>query len=143
MERAREVGEAGVGPFRGGVGMCVFVRPEISARGARAEWCARVRADGRARAQSRKEINKEKQARGQGIRERCRAEVYLQARVVLMRCLCCHLSFKRLRKPQALNIRTRSRSNTFRLRAFPAIIPNCLSDIPSLQRNALRGFLAI
>ena len=118
--------------------MCVFVRPEISVRGARAEWCARVRADVRARAQSRKEINK-KQARNQGIRERCRAEVYVQARVVLMLCLCCHLSVKRLRKPQALNKRTRSRSNTFTLRAFPAIIPSCLSDMPSLQRNGLRG----
>jgi len=121
--------------------MCVFVRPEISVRGARAEWCARVRADGRARAQSRKEIKQ--QARNQGIRERCRAEVYVQARVVLMRCLRCHLSVKRLRKPQALNKRTRSRSSTFTLRAFPAIIPSCLSDMPSLQRNTLRGFLAI
>ena len=110
-------------------------------RGARAEWCARVRADGRARAQSRKDLTK--QACNKGIRERCRAEVYVQARVVLMRRLCCHLSFKRLRKPQALNIRTRSRSNTFRLRAFPTIIPSCLSDMPSLQRNTLRGFLAI
>ena len=120
----------------------MFVRPEIYVRGARAEWCARVRADGRARAQSRKEINK-KQARGRGIRERCRAEVYVQARVVLMRCLRCHLSVKRLRKPQALNKRTRSRSSTFTLRAFPAIIPSCLSDMPSLQRSTLRGFLAI
>ena len=42
--------------------MCVFVRPEISVRGARAEWCARVRADGRARAQSRKEIKKNRRA---------------------------------------------------------------------------------
>jgi len=116
--------------------MCVFVRPEISVRGARAEWCARVRADGRARAQSRKEMKK--QARGRGIRERCRAEVYVQARVVLMRCLRCHLSVKRLRKPQALNKRTRSRSNTFTLRAFPAIIPSCLSAMPSLQRSTLR-----
>ena len=117
--------------------MCVFVRPEISVHGARAEWCARVRADGRARAQSREEIIK--QARNQGIRERCRAEVYVQARVVLMRCLRCHLSVKRLRKPQALNKRTRSRSSTFTLRAFPAIIPSCLSDMPSLQRSTLTG----
>ena len=117
--------------------MCVFVRPEISVRGARAEWCARVRADGRARARSRTEMKK--QERGRGIRERCRAEVYVQARVVLMRCLRCHLSVKRLRKPQALNKRTRSRSSTFTLRAFPAIIPSCLSDMPSLQRSTLRG----
>ena len=129
--------------------MCVFVRPEISVRGARAEWCTHVRADGRAdgraRAQSRTEINTKtkKQARGRGIRERCRAEVYVQARVVLMRCLRCHLSVKRLRKPQALNKRTRSRSSTFTLGAFPAIIPSCLSDMPSLQRSTLRGFLAI
>ena len=116
--------------------MRVFVRPEIYVRGALAEWCARVRADGRARAQSRTEMKK--QARGRGIRERCRAEVYVQARVVLMRCLRCHLSVKRLRKPQALNKRTRSRSSTFTLRAFPAIIPSCLSDMPSLQRNTLR-----
>jgi hypothetical protein len=70
------------------------------------------------------------QARGRGIRERCRAEVYVQARVVLMRCLRCYLSVKRLRKPQALNKRTRSRSNTVTLRAFPTIIPSCLSDMP-------------
>ena len=54
-----DVHGAGTGSWRGrggavsgGVGMCVFIRPEISVRGARAEWCARVRADGRARAQS-------------------------------------------------------------------------------------------
>ena len=118
--------------------MCVFVRPELSVRGARAEWCARVRADGRARAQSRKEIKKAG-ARCRGIRERCRVEVYVKARVVLMRCLRCHLPVKRLRKPQALNKRTRSRSSTFTLRAFPATIPSCLSDMPSLQRSTLTG----
>ena len=46
--------------------MCVFVRPEISVRGARAEWCARVRADGRARAQSRKEIKKKSRRAAEG-----------------------------------------------------------------------------
>ena len=117
--------------------MCVFVRPEISVRGARAEWRARVCADGRARAQSRTEMKK--QARGRRIRERCRAEVYVHDWVVLMRCLRCHLSVKRRRKPQALNKRTRSRSSTFTLRAFHAIIPSCLSDMPSLQRSTLTG----
>ena len=90
-----------------------------------------------------------KQACNKGIRERCNTKVYVQVRVVRMRRrawlrpLCFHLSCKRLRKPQALNMRTRSRSNTFRLRAFPTIIPSCLSDIPCLQRIALKGFLAI
>ena len=42
--------------------------------GARAEWYARVRADGRARAQSRKDTIV-KQACFKGIRERCCAEV--------------------------------------------------------------------
>ena len=138
MDRAREVGEAGVGPFRGVLACaCSFVWKSLCAvrvlNGARA--CARMGAIA--------ERDKNKQARGRGIRERCRAEVYVQARVVLMRCLRCHLSVKRLRKPQALNKRTRSRSSTFTLRAFPAIIPSCLSDMPSLQRSTLRGFLAI
>ena len=36
-----------------------------------------------------------------------------------MRCLCCHLSFERLGKPQALDMRTRSRSCMFRVGRSP------------------------
>ena len=37
-----------------------------------------------------------------------------------------HRSFTGFRKPQALKMRTSNRSNTFRLKAFPTIIPSCL-----------------
>ena len=90
-----------------------------------------------------------KQACNKGIRKRRNTNVYVRVRVVRMRPRTLlryprfHLSCERLRKPQALNMRTRSRSNTFWLRASPAIIPSCLSDISCLQRITLTGFLVL
>ena len=145
-----------MGPFSGAsVGRCVCVLPVLSpyvVRSLSTFACVRVRActtSGRERvspqvADRHHEI--EHATKGSASRN---TNVYVQVRVVrmrrrtLLRSVCFQLSCKRLRKPQAVNMRRRTRSNTFWLRAVPAIIPSCLSDIPCLQRITLTGLLAI
>jgi hypothetical protein len=64
----------------------------------------------------------------------CTCHICLRICFIFMRPACpVHRSFKGFRMPQAFKMRTSSRSNTFRLKAFPTIIPSCLSDIPTLR----------
>ena len=105
-----EAGEAGVGPFWGAsLGMCMCVVHELGTF-ACARWWARENVSASCGNTSFK------QACSKGIRDRCNAKVYVQVRVVRLRqhawlrSLCSHLSGKHLRKLQALNMRTRSRS---------------------------------